>query len=198
MGDLSYADIAAMTGNSGFGNGIIDLAALSIFANGGFGFGMNNRGNVATTEDLASGFNFQALQNKGNETLAAIQATNQNLSNAVCQLGYQSLEQSKSLSQQLSNCCCENLRALDGVNYNVGQQSAAVMANDTANSQKILDKLCAMESAQKDATIAAQGREIDQLRNDLRFCRLPVVSNVGWTVNPVPGCTPNCGGVTMG
>ena len=102
----SLSDIrAAVDGGDGMfgGNGLWFLALLFLFGNGGFGWG-GQRGNVATTEDLASGFNFSSVGNRLNDIIAGQANINQNLSNAICQLGYQSLDQSKSLSQQLSDC----------------------------------------------------------------------------------------------
>lgn len=201
--NYSLSDLAVATGN-GWGNngwggnwggtlggGLIGYI-LGASTNGGGIFG-NGRGNCATTEDLASGFNFSALQNKGNETLAAIQNTNQNLSNAVCQLGYQSLGHSSMLGSKIDNCCYNTQLGIQGVKFDMANYASAIQMSEMQGTQKVLDKLCAMESAQKDATIAAQGQRINQLENDLRFCRLPVISNVGWTVNPVPGCQPGCG-----
>lgn len=205
----SLSDIATATGGgwgnnwgSGLGTSVIagvggGLLANAFFNNGGWGGGCGGRGNCATTEDLASGFNFQALQNKGNEALAAIQGTNQNLSNAVCQLGYQTLEQSSGLASKIDGCCCTTQRAVDSVKFDMANYASAIQMSQMQGTHQVLDKLCSVEralsDAQKDTQIAAQGREIDQLRNDLRFCRLPVISNVGWTVNPVPGCTTNYG-----
>lgn len=200
MENYSLSDIAAVSDRGGWGGngwgGVLAGGLGGLLLGGAFGgngglFG-GNRSNCATTEDLASGFNFQALQNKGNEALAAIQGTNQNLSNAVCQLGYQDAQHAYDLGSKIDNCCCNNQIGIQGVKFDMANYASAIQMNDTANTQKVLDKLCAMESAQKDATIAAQGQRINQLENDLRFCRIPVISNVGWTVNPVPGCGYGC------
>ena len=63
MESMTPADMRAVLdgGNDGFGMGGNWISILLLFAlfNGGFGYG-GNRGNVATTEDLASGFNFNA------------------------------------------------------------------------------------------------------------------------------------------
>lgn len=201
MDNYTLSDIAAVSDRGGWGGngwggvlagGLGGLLLGGAFSGNGGLFG-GNRGNAATTEDLASGFNFQALQNKGNETLAAIQGTNQNLSNAVCQLGYQSLDHASTLGSKIDGCCCNTQLGIQGVKFDMANYASAIQISQMQGNQKVLDKLCAMEAAQKDATIAAQGQRINQLENDLRFCRLPVISNVGWTVNPVPGCGFSCG-----
>lgn len=213
MDNYSLSDLAVATGNGwgnnwggGLGTSVIagiggGLLANAFFNNGNWANG-GNRGDCATTEDLAAGFNFQALQNKGNETLAAIQGTNQNLSNAVCQLGYQGAQHTYELGSKIDGCCCQTQLGIQGVRFDMANYASAIQMSQMQGTHQVLDKLCSVEralsDAQKDATIAQQGQRINQLENDLRFCRIPVISNVGWTVNPVPGCTPGCGQVTMG
>ena len=141
MSDYSPADYAAMNRNSycndGMfgGNGCWFLALLILFG-GGFGGigGWNGRAaaNAATTEDLANGFNFNSLQGKTNDILAAVNNNNQVLGNAICQLGYRDLQSFSMLEKQLSECCCTTQRAIDGVNYNVAQQAAGIKS-DIAN-----------------------------------------------------------------
>lgn len=50
-------------------------------------------------------------------------------------------------------CCCETQRAIDGVNYNLISQSAAIQATSTANTQKVLDALAADKIASLQARI---------------------------------------------
>ena len=40
-----------------------------------------------------------------------------------------------------NQCCCNTLRAIDGVNYANAQNTAAINANTTAQTQKILDAI---------------------------------------------------------
>lgn len=111
MAEMTPADVAAVTNrdycyNDGFGmggSGLWFLAILFLLGGGGFG-GWSNRGNVATTEDLASGFNFSGVNNKLNEITAGIAGVNQNLSNAICQLGYQNAQHAYELGSKISEC----------------------------------------------------------------------------------------------
>ena len=59
---------------------------------------------------------------------------------------------------------------MDSVKFDMANYSAASNANTTAVGQKILDKLCGMELAQKDAVIAQQGQRIAALEADARMC----------------------------
>ena len=128
--DSSYslADIRAATEgngwNDGCGMGSGWLAWILIFAllGGGFGgygaFG-NRGGNCATTEDLASGFNFSALQGKTNDILAAVNGVNQNLGNAVCTSTYE-------LASKIDNCCCNTQAAIQQVRYDMAVQNGDI------------------------------------------------------------------------
>lgn len=194
---LSATDVALLQDRNGMGFG--DNSILWFFAilllGGGNGFGFGNRGNVATTEDLASGFNFSALQNKTNEILASVNNVNQVLGNAICQLGYEMAQQFSTVQRQISECCCSIKQEISNVRYDMANMFAQTNANTTAVGQKILDKLCGMELAQKDAIIAQQGQRITALEMDARFCGIPRINNDYWGVTPINRCNP-CGTCT--
>lgn len=158
MDSYSLADIKAVTeGNDcgmGFGGGswVVWILLFALLGGNGFGWG-GNRGNVATTEDLASGFNFNSLQSKTNDILAAVNNNNQVLGNAICQLGYQDAQHTYDLSRQIADCCCTTQRGIDSVKFDMANYSAATNAAITAGTQKILDKLCADQTAALQARI---------------------------------------------
>lgn len=190
MADFSLSDIraategAGMDGNMG-GWWMIILFAL-IFGANGFGFG-GNRGNCATTEDLASGFNFNALQGKTNEILAAITGVNQNLGNAVCQLGYQNLQSFNAIERQIADCCCTTQRAVDSVKFDMANYNAATNTAISTGVQKILDKLCA------DQTAALQAR-VQQLELQQAVAGIPRTNPYGYGIYAYPACSGNfCG-----
>lgn len=168
--DMTPADVAAVTRNNdgwgdgcGMGMGGGWLAWILIFAllgGGGFGRFGDNRGNAATTEDLASGFNFSALQGKTNDILAAVNNNNQVLGNAICNLGYQDAQHTYDLSRQIADCCCTTQRGIDSVKFDMANYSAATNAAITAGAQKILDKMCENEKAAMAARI--QSLELQQ------------------------------------
>lgn len=145
--------------NDGCGGSWIIWILLFAVLGGGFGFGAN-RGNVATTEDLASGFNFSALQNKTNDILAAVNNNNQVLGNAICRLGYQDAQHTYDLSRQIADCCCTTQRGIDSVRFDMSNYSASTNAAITAGTQKILDKMCENEKAAMAARI--QSLELQQ------------------------------------
>ena len=190
--NYSLSDIAAVT-NDGFGgNGMGGWWMIILFALifGGNGFGFGGRENAATTEDLASGFNFSALQGKTNDILAAVNNNNQVLGNAICQLGYQDAQHTYDLSRQIADCCCTTQRGIDSVKFDMANYSAETNAAITAGTQKILDKLCA------DQTAALQAR-VQSLELQQAMCGIPRTSPYGYGIYAYPSCNPcGCGNNT--
>lgn len=68
------------------------------------------------------------------------------------------------LSQQLSTCCCENRLATCQTQNIVQAEGAATRASASADTQRILDKLCQLELDAKNDTIG-------QLRQELMYAR---------------------------
>ena len=180
-GNYSLSDIAAVTNDGMFGggnNGILWLFAILLLG-GGFGWG-GQRGNCATTEDLASGFNFSALQGKTNDILAAVNNNNQVLGNAICQLGYQGAQHTYDLSRQIADCCCTTQRGIDSVKFDMANYSATTNAAITAGTQKILDKMCENEKA-------AMAARIQTLELQQALCgvvRYPMTTTYATSCNP--------------
>lgn len=193
MDSYSLADIRAATDDNDFGGGMGGgwIVWILLFALLGGGNGFGNRGNCATTEDLASGFNFSALQGKTNEILTAVQNNNQVLGNAICNLGYQGLQNTNLLERQISECCCATQRAVDSVKFDMANYSAATNAAISAGTQKILDKMCA------DQTAALQAR-VQQLELQAAMCgvvRYPNATTYGAGCNPFFGGNSCCNNI---
>lgn len=184
MSEYSLSDLAAVTDNNGFGGNMFGYIFLFALLFGGFG--NMSRGNVATTEDLANGFNFNGLQNKTNEILAAVNTEGRTTDNAICTIGYQTLEQSKNLSQQISDCCCNTQRAVDSVKFDMANYASATNLSIIENTQKVLDKLCAQENAQLQA-------RVNQLELQQALCGVPRVNPYGYGIYPTFGnCNTGC------
>lgn len=176
----------------GGGNSIIWLLVFFGIMNGGFGWGGNRGGNCATTEDLASGFNFSSLQSKGNDILAAVNAEGRTTDNAICQLGNGLMQQLFAMQQAQSDCCCATQRAIDGVKFDMANYASGIMQNDTANTQKVLDKLCGMELAQEQRENANLRARVQQLENreyvQAATAGIPRINTDGWGVFAYPTC----------
>ncbi len=149
--------------NDGFfgGNGLWLFAILALMWGGnGFFGGNNNLGfRPSTAEDVNNGFNFNELQNQNRDILNAISGGTAQAVAATNQAKYDNINVLKdvqmALASQISDvrsmeqnilgnqqeCCCNTLRAIDGVNYNAAMNTASINANTTAQVQKILDAI---------------------------------------------------------
>lgn len=188
--NYSLSDIAAVTdgGMGGMGgNWFAWILLFALFGGGGFGFG--NRGNVATTEDLASGFNFSSVGNRLNDIIAGQANINQNLSNSICQLGYQALEQSSMLGSKIDSCCCATQRAVDSVKFDLANYNAATNAAISENTQKVLDAITGNR-------MADMQNQINQLQLQSALCGIPRTNPYGYGIYAYPTCTSACGACT--
>lgn len=165
-GNLSASDVALLDGDNGNwgGNAMMWIFALLILACGGLGFGGRGGGpgyqpQYATQDFVQSGFNFNDLQDQNRDILGAITsgtaqtvaATNQTFHDTTSALSdkYSELQrdiatlavnQTANLANQ--NQCCANLTsAIEGVRYDGAMNTAAINANTTAQTQKILDAI---------------------------------------------------------
>ena len=134
------------------------LILLGLF--NGNGFGGNGNNSNAIQNDINRGFDTQNLSQQTRDILSAvtngtaqtISASTANATNAINAIkdGNASLIREfgnvetalTALGGTQQECCCNILRAVDGVNYNNALNTAAINANTTAQTQKILDALC--------------------------------------------------------
>ena len=154
---LSAADIAAINGNENGWGGMIWLFAILALMGGGFGGWGGGNQQYATRDQVQNGFDTQNLQAQTRDILGAVTggtaqsvaAANQVYHDVVGYVGdkYSELQrdvggiavgQANLLANQ--NACCSSIqRAIDGINYNMAMNTAAINANTTEQTQKILD-----------------------------------------------------------
>ena len=198
MADFSLSDIKALMGD-GDANGIVWVLLIVLLMGGG---SWGNRDQVATQEFVQNGFNFNDLQDQNRDimgaitggTAQAVATTNQTFHDTLMALNDKYGELARDIAalavseQQIlakeNECCCQTLRAIDGVNYNAAMNTAAVNANVTATGQKILDDIQARDAAAQDRRIAQLEME-KLMQNVVRYPN-------GWTYNA--GTSPFCGG----
>lgn len=203
--------------NDGFGNGM-GIWAFMIFAllfggNGGFGWGNNGFANaigyenLATSNEVQRGFDNQNSMANQREILAAVNdasargiaTTNQVYHDVVSYVGdkYNELQRDVAglavgqgaLMAKEQECCCNTLRAIDGVNYNQALNTASINAKTIEQTQKILDALAANKIEALQSKI--QSLELAQAMSGV--VRYPN----GWTYNagtsPFCNCNNGCG-----
>ena len=148
------------------------LILLGIFQNGGI-FGGGNQQQYATRDQVQNGFDTQNMQMQtsgiltavNNGTSQVISASTQNAANAINAIKdgnaalireFGTVETAlTALGGQSQECCCNILRAVDGVNYNGAINTAAINANTTAQVQKILDAIMGNRMADMQSQINA-------------------------------------------
>ena len=152
MDSTGITPVMPMGGDGGFGlNGLGGIFALLILLgifNGGFGGFGGNSGVNTLNADMQRGFDNQNLQAQTRDIMGAvtsgtaqtIAASTQNAANAITAIkdGNASLIREfgnvesaiSGIAGEMQSCCCNTLRAIDGVNYNT-----------TVQIQKVLDAI---------------------------------------------------------
>ena len=169
---LSASDVALLQGNNRNNNDMwgadgawwIVLFLIFGWGRNGFGGGFGENGsNCATQADVREAVDQQTLISKLDQqtygladTFTALNNTLNNnfrgIDNAICTLGYQNQQGFNNLGHQISDCCCQTQRAIDGVNYNMATQACDIkntiqnttrdiIDNQNCNTRSILDFL---------------------------------------------------------
>lgn len=191
----------------GSGAGFWGFLILAMFLFGGSGFGGfgGNTGNAnAIQADVNRGFDNQNLQAQTRDILSAVtsgtaqsvSATNQTFHDMLSvfndkyselqrDIAGVALAESESMAKQ-QECCCNTLRAIDGVNYNNAMNTASINANTTAQTQKILDAIAGNR-------MADMQNQINQLQLNQALAGVVRYPN-GMTYNAGTSPFCNCGG----
>lgn len=202
---VSLADIAAVTDRNndgmfgGSGMWIFALLILAMLGGGGFGWGGNNAlaERAATVGDVQRSTDFAALERQNNEGVAATRQAMYDVTTAVKDGNFNILGELRDIQAatsagfaQQQNCCCEIQRGIDSVNYNGAINTAAINANTTAQTQKILDAMCSNRMAEMQ-------NQINQLQLQAALCGVPRTNPYGYSIVPSFGAGCCCGSNAM-
>lgn len=189
---FSLSDIAAVTNSEGFGNGNSAWVLILLFAMifGGTGFGYGNRGDygqyatAASQQEILFGQQFQNIDNK-------IDRLGNGIADATFSLNNSIKDGSYATQTAIKDCCCTTQRNIDSVRFDMSNYACQIQANDTANTQKVLDAI----AQNKIETL--QGR-INQLELQAALCgvvRYPQATTYASNCNPFSwgGC--GCGNI---
>lgn len=230
----NISDLSTGCNNSGMwgGDGIWAILLLALLG-GGYGFGRGGYGGigggtysealgyelgkVATTNDVASGFNNSAVLGSLND-IKLTQASNLNfinqgfaglnnvittgfsgVDNAICTLGYQNQQGFNTLSHQISDCCCQTQRAIDSVNFNNARNTCDIIQAINLGNQRVIDYMQSEKIDTLNRKLAVAEGQISQYAQTNAIvsalkqpCPVPA-----YTV-PNPNCCYNtCGGTTL-
>lgn len=163
------------SGNNGWGNGfggdgwwiLLLLLLCGGWGNNGCGgwgnygaggfVGGYDIGKLATTNDVAVGFNNSAVLSSLNDiklgqagiqqTLcqgfsgvnATVNQTANQINQGICSLGYTLQGDFNSLSSQIAQCCCDTQRSIDAVNYNMAKNTCDIQNTICNSTRDIID-----------------------------------------------------------
>lgn len=81
-------------------------------------------------------------------------------------------------------CCCETNRNIDAIRYENAQNTCNIINSASNDTQRILDKLCQMESNAKDQRINSLQLELQSATNQLS--NLAQTASIVSQVRPTP------------
>lgn len=183
----------------GFGDSGIWLFAILALMWGGNGFFGNGQGlgyRPATAEDVNNGFNFADLQDQNRDIMNAITGASSQAVAATERVGNQIVSDIHDVAMNVAatqakqqECCCNILRAVDGVNYNGALNTAAINANATAQAQRILDAIAQDKAERQQARIQQLEQQI-ALQGVVRY-----PSSMTYGAGPSPFCSCGMGNI---
>lgn len=205
-------------GNYGYGDGFGGANGLWLFAilalmfggggwfgNRGYGEGLGYR--PATAEDVNNGFNFNDLQNQNRDIINAITtgtaqsvaATNQVYHDTLVALNdkYSELQRDFSglavgqanLLAKENECCCNTLRAIDGINYNGAINTAAIKEAIMLDGQKTRELI----TTNKIEALQDKVNKLELAQAVAGVVRYPTSSAYSAGANPFCACGCGCG-----
>lgn len=177
--------------NNGYGNGffggdwawIIILLLLGWGGNRGFGFGGYGEGGfingydigkLATTNDVAVGFNNSAVLNSLNDLKLGQAGLQQTLCQGFNGVNTSILTSTNGIQSQLADCCCDLKSGLANVNFNMATNTCTItnainnsardiIDNQNANYRAIHDELVANKLEAKNERIAELTQQVNAL-----------------------------------
>ena len=139
----------------------------------GVNLGIAN-GTAAIQNSLCNGFNGVQQSVSGAQNALAQQMYTNQISDLERSFAAQTANTQglTNLSSQLAQCCCDNRAATNDVKYTIATEACATRAANTANTQAILDKLCALELDGVKNQLAQAQRENVALQNAVNMATM--------------------------
>ena len=191
------------------GSGLWLFAILALMWGGNGFFGGNGNNSNAIQADVNRGFDNQNLQAQTRDILSAVTsgtaqsvaATNQTFHDTLAAFNdkYSELQrdvaglavgQANLLAKQ-NECCCSQLRAIDGVNYNAAMNTAAIKEAIVAENQKTRDLI----TENKMEAMQARINQLELNQAVAGVVRYPNQTTYTSGTNPFCNCGCGCGNI---
>ena len=172
-GDWAWIIILLLLGGWG-GRGFGFGGGFGGYGEGGFISGYDI-GKLATTNDVAVGFNNSAVLNSLNDLKLGQAGLQQTLCQGFNGVNTSILTSTNAVQSQLAGCCCDLARSIDGVNYNIANNTCTItnainnsardiIDNQNANYRAIHDELVANKIEAKNERIAELTQQVTALQ----------------------------------
>jgi len=182
-GELSAADVAAVTGNNGgfgnWGDGSFWIIVLFLFAlMGGWNNGFNGGGSQPAVQQ---GFDQAAVMGQLGQINSSVTAGFANAETAANARQIADMQQNFALQTQFANCCCENRLATANLAADIAREAcadrqavsdalASTLNTMNAGIQSIKDQMCQDK-------IDAKNEQIANLRQQMNMMQLNASQN---------------------
>ena len=182
-GELSAADVAAVTGNNGgfgnWGDGSFWIIVLFLFAlMGGWNNGFNGGGSQPAVQQ---GFDQAAVMGQLGQINSAVTSGFANAETAANARQIADMQQNFALQTQFANCCCENRLATANLASDIAREAcadrqavsdalASVLNTMNNGIQSIKDQMCQDK-------IDAKNEQIANLRQQMNMMQLTASQN---------------------
>lgn len=160
-------------GNNGWGNGG-NGSAGSAYADSAIQRGFDNQAVISKLDGISNGLcdGFYAMNNGMltgfNGINTNIMQTGFGIQQAINADTVANMQNTNALQTQLANCCCETREAIQGVNYNMAQNTCALQNTMNSNTRDIIDSQNAGTRAILDYLCNEKISSLQAENNDLR------------------------------
>ena len=177
-------------GGDGWGGLLGLIVVASLFGWGGMGgfgggWGMGGAGlqGMATRADINEGFALNNITGGITAIQQGICDSTYALNNAITG-GFHGVERGFcDLSHQLSDCCCQTQRAIDGVNYNLATQTNALQTAMCNNTRDLIDNQNANTRQIMDFLVQDKISALQAENQSLKFAASQAAQNAFITAN---------------
>lgn len=153
-GEYSLSDIAAVSGNNGFGgeNGAWWLIVLIVLFGGWNRGGWGNGDNSGAMNNYVLNSDFATLQRQLSDGFSDLKQTGSRLGDGICNLGYTQaqlingvntsvLQNTNTLNTSIMSGFNTTQRSIDNVNFNNAQNTSLITNAITLNGRDIIDQM---------------------------------------------------------